>query len=87
MLVGPLEPPSLMCAPTSPAHSPAALLRHVDHGALQHAQQRLLHALAAHVARDGDVLAALGDLVDLRDGNGRRPELELAVGQINGSGC
>ena len=44
---------------------PAALRRHVGHGALQDFQQRLLHALAGHVPGDGGVLALAGDLVDL----------------------
>ena len=42
-----------------------ALGRHVGHGALQDLQQRLLHALAGHVAGDGGILALAGDLVDL----------------------
>lgn len=45
--------------------SPASLLRHVDHCALQHSQESLLHALPAHVAGDADVLTLLGDLVNL----------------------
>ena len=44
---------------------PAALRRHVGHGALQDLQQCLLHALAGHVPGDGGVLALAGDLVDL----------------------
>ena len=44
----------------------AALLGHVHDGALQHLQQRLLHALPAHVPRDADVLALLHNLVNLR---------------------
>ena len=51
--------------PRGAPSAPAALLRHVDHRALQHAQQRLLHPLAADVTRDADVLAALGDFVHL----------------------
>ena len=45
----------------------AALGRHIAHGALQDLQQRLLHALTAHVAGDGGVLALAGDLIDLVD--------------------
>ena len=37
------------------------------HGAFEDLQQRLLHAFAADVARDGHVFALLGDLVDLVD--------------------
>ena len=36
---------------------PAALGRNVGHGALQVFQQRLLHALAGHIAGDGRILA------------------------------
>ena len=45
----------------------AALGRHVAHRALEDLQQGLLHALAAHIAGDGGVLALAGDLVDLVD--------------------
>ena len=45
----------------------AALRRHVADGALEDLEQRLLHALAAHVARDRDVARGATDLVDLVD--------------------
>ena len=45
----------------------AALRRHVADRAFEHLQQGLLHALAGNVAGDADVLAGLGDLVDLVD--------------------
>ena len=44
-----------------------ALRRHGGLGALDDLQKRLLHALARHVARDGEVLGLAGDLVDLVD--------------------
>src|SRR5690606_21708153 len=43
------------------------LRRHRRGRALEDLQQRLLHALAGHVARDRRVLALAGDLVDLVD--------------------
>ena len=45
----------------------AALRRHRGHGALDELEQRLLHALARHVARDGRVVGLARDLVDLVD--------------------
>src|SRR3990172_3993512 len=45
----------------------AALGRHRGGGALDDLEQRLLHALARHVARDRRVLALARDLVDLVD--------------------
>ena len=48
---------------------PSALGRHIADSALQDLQQRLLHALAAHVACDGGILAFPRDLVDLVDVN------------------
>ena len=45
----------------------AALRRHAGLRALHDLQQRLLHALARHVARDGQVLGLAGHLVDLVD--------------------
>ena len=49
----------------------AALGRHRCGGALDDLEQRLLYAFAAHVARDGRVVAALArrlvDLVDVDD--------------------
>jgi hypothetical protein len=44
-----------------------ALRRHVGHRALEDLQQRLLHALARHVAGDRGVLVLAADLVDLVD--------------------
>jgi hypothetical protein len=43
----------------------SALRRHVANGALQDFQQRLLHAFARNVARDGNVFGLARDLVDL----------------------
>ena len=45
----------------------AALRRDIADRAFQDLQQRLLHALAAHIAGDGRILAFAGDLVDLID--------------------
>ena len=45
----------------------AALGRDVGDRPFEHLQQRLLHALARHVAGDRDVLAGLADLVDFVD--------------------
>ena len=45
----------------------AAVGRHVADRALHDLEQRLLHALAADIPRDGGVLALAGDLVDLVD--------------------
>ena len=47
----------------------AALRRDVADGALENLEQCLLHAFARHVAGDGDVLRAAGDLVDFVDVN------------------
>ena len=44
-----------------------ALRRHVGDGALEDLQERLLHALTGHVARDRRVLGLARDLVDLVD--------------------
>jgi hypothetical protein len=44
-----------------------ALRRHRGHGALDQLQQRLLHALAGHVAGDRRVVRFAGNLVDLVD--------------------
>ena len=44
-----------------------ALRRHAGDGAFQDLEQRLLHAFAAHIARDGDILALAGDFVDFID--------------------
>src|SRR5690606_31170513 len=44
-----------------------ALGRHAGHRALQNLQQRLLHALARHVAGDGRVFRLAGDFVHLVD--------------------
>jgi hypothetical protein len=43
----------------------AALRRHVANRAFEDLQQRLLHAFARNVARDGDVLGLARDLVNL----------------------
>ncbi len=45
----------------------AALRRDVGDGALEHLQQRLLHAFAGNVAGDADVVLRFADLVDLVD--------------------
>ena len=45
----------------------AALGRHIGRRAFEHLEQSLLHALARHVARDGQVLGLAGHLVDLVD--------------------
>ena len=42
----------------------SALRRHIANRAFQNFQQRLLHAFAGNVARDGDVLRLARDLVD-----------------------
>ena len=42
-----------------------ALFRHGHHSALQHLEQRLLHALPRHVPRDTHPHVALADFVDL----------------------
>mmetsp|Transcript_6520 Transcript_6520/g.22485 ORF Transcript_6520/g.22485 Transcript_6520/m.22485 type:complete len:218 (+) Transcript_6520:185-838(+) len=44
-----------------------AFLRYINHRALDHLKQRLLHPLPGHVPRDGHVLRFLGYLVDLVD--------------------
>ena len=46
-----------------------ALRRHVAGTAFENLQERLLHALAGHVARDADVVRLAPDLVDLVDVN------------------
>jgi len=43
----------------------SALRRNIRDRALDDLQQRLLHALAGDVARNGGILALAGDLVDL----------------------
>src|SRR5207302_10970075 len=45
----------------------AALRRDVADRSFEHLEERLLHAFAADVAGDADVLARLGDLIDLID--------------------
>ena len=47
----------------------AALRRNVANGAFQNFQQRLLHAFAGNVARDGNVFRLARDLVDFVDVN------------------
>ena len=44
-----------------------ALRRHACDRAFEDLQQRLLHAFAGNIARDGSILALAGDLVDLID--------------------
>lgn len=73
--------------PARPTSSPPALFGDVDDRALEHAQHGLLHALAADVARDADVLAALRDLVYLRSVmvGGREREREGVLGLVSSS--
>ena len=61
-----------------------ALGRHRGRRALEDLEQRLLHALARHVAGDGRVLALAGDLVDLVDVDdpGLGP-LHVVVGRLD----
>ena len=47
----------------------AALRRDIAGAAFENFQQRLLHAFAGNVARDGDVVGLAADLVDLVDVN------------------
>ena len=47
----------------------AALRRNGGDGTLKDLEQRLLHALAGHIARDRNILALSGDLIDLVDIN------------------
>ena len=44
---------------------PAALGRHVGHGALHDFQQRLLHTFAGNIPGDGGIFALAGNFVDL----------------------
>ena len=44
-----------------------ALRRYIRDRTLQNLEQRLLHALSADIARDGRILRAAGDLIDLID--------------------
>ncbi len=60
----------------------AALRRHARHGALEDLEQRLLHAFAAHVARDARVLTLARDLVDLVDVH----DAALALGDVEIAG-
>ena len=62
----------------------AALGRHGGRGALEDLEQRLLHALARHVAGDRRVLALAGDLVDLVDvDDPRLGLLDVVVGGLD----
>ena len=62
----------------------AALRRNRGGGALEDLQQRLLHALAGHVAGDGRVLALARDLVDLVDvDDARLGLLDVVVGGLD----
>jgi hypothetical protein len=56
----------------------AALRRHGSNGALENLQERLLHALARHVARDARVLGLPRDLVDFVDVD----DSALALGDV-----
>ena len=56
----------------------AALRRDARHGAFQDLEERLLHALAAHVARDARVLRLPRDLVDFVDVH----DAALALGHV-----
>ncbi len=61
-----------------------ALRRHRRRRALEDLEQRLLHALAGHVARDRRVLALAGDLVDLVDvDDARLGLLDVVVGGLD----
>ena len=60
-----------------------ALRRHGGLGALDDLQQRLLHALARHIARDGEVFGLAGnlvDLVDVDDADFRARDIEVGSG-------
>src|ERR1700686_2346503 len=46
---------------------PTAPRRNLGNGSFEDLEERLLHAFAAHVARDGGVVALAADLVDLID--------------------
>ncbi len=62
----------------------AALGRNAGHRALQDLEQGLLNAFAADVPGDGDVLALLGDLVDLVDiDDAALGRLDVAVGRLD----
>jgi hypothetical protein len=62
---------------------PAALRRHVGDGAFEDLQQRLLHALAGDIARDGRVLVLAADLVDLIDvDDARLTALHIPIGVL-----
>ena len=60
-----------------------ALRRHGGLGALDDLQKRLLHALARHIARDGEVFGLAGnlvDLVDVDDADFRARDIEVGGG-------
>ena len=58
-----------------------ALGRHARHGTLEDLEERLLHALAGNVARDGEVLRLARHLVDLVDvDDAHLGALDVAVG-------
>ena len=58
--------------------------RDVRHGALENLEQRLLDALAGDVARDGDVVGAAADLVDLVDEDDPVPGLlDVHAGRLD----
>ena len=62
---------------------PPALRWHTRDSALEHLQQRLLDALAAHVARDGGVVPLARELVDLVDvDDAALGPLDIVVGRL-----
>ncbi len=62
----------------------AALRRHAGHRALEDLEQRLLHALARDVARDGRVVGLARDLVDLVDvDDAGLGALDVEVGRLD----
>jgi hypothetical protein len=60
----------------------SALRRHRRDGAFENLQQRLLHALAGHIARDAGVLRLARDLIDLVDVD----DPTLALGDVEVAG-
>ena len=60
-----------------------ALRGHVHYRAFEQFQQTLLHALAAHVARDGGVVTLAGNFVDFVN----EDDAALGLGNIVVTGC
>src|SRR4029077_10870927 len=61
----------------------ASLRRDIGNGALKNLQQRLLHALATHIARNRRVLVLFGNLIDLVDvDNALLGLLNIAIGGL-----